>query len=175
LQEALRQTTKQKYSFFVAGEPASQGSKRAIGRIIAGPDGRPRAVANMIEQDEKLKPWRHSIGQMGKLMLPKGWEMTGFFTLGVVFFLPRPKSHYASHGGLKASAPFFHSSRKDCDKMVRAVGDALTGVCYDDDSMIASITALKVYQTREHAPGAWIAIGRLDEQPASAAVGVLID
>ena len=175
LQEALRQTTIQKYSFFVAGAPASQGSKRAIARIITEKGGRQRAVANLIEQDSDLKPWRFAISQVASLMRPSGWETDGFFTLSVIFFMRRPKTHYAVRGKVKRNAPLFHTSRKDCDKMVRAVGDALTGTCYDDDSMIVSINALKVYCTLGHEPGAWISVGRLDEESATAAVHLLVD
>lgn len=159
----------------MAGAPASQGSKRAIARIVTEKGGRQRAVANLIEQDSDLKPWRFAISQVASLMKPSGWETDGLFTLGMVFFMPRPKTHYDARGGVKRNAPLFHASRKDCDKMVRAVGDALTGTCYDDDSMIVSINALKVYSTLGHEPGAWISVGRLDERSATAAVRLLVD
>lgn len=174
LLEALHQTTTQQFRFFVPGEPASQGSKNAIARIGRGKDGRPQAFANLVEQDKKLKPWRQSIGNMASLMLPSGWQTDGFYWLRTTFLLPRPKMHYSTKGGLKTSAPTFHSARKDCDKMVRAVGDALAGICYDDDSMVVSIEAVKLYESQSHGVGAWISVGRLDEGSASQAVLALI-
>jgi crossover junction endodeoxyribonuclease RusA len=175
LLEALRQTTTHQYKFFVAGQPASQGSKTAMPRIIRDQSGRQRAIANMIEQDKNLKPWRFAVAQVAKLMLPSDWKTDGVFMLGVIFFLQRPKTHYAANGSLKRNAPVFHAQHKDCDKMIRAIGDALTGTCYDDDALIVSVTGLKLFSTPEHQPGAWISVGRLDEQAASAATRLLID
>lgn len=175
LDEVLRQTTTTKFSFFVPGEPASQGSKNAIPRIVTGKDGRPKALVNMVEQDTDLKPWRNSIANMAKLMLPSTWQTEGCFTLGIIFFMSRPKYHKNHEGEVRDDAPLLHSKRKDWDKMARAVGDALTGVCYDDDSMIVSGHVTKVYSIGSLGPGAWIAVGRLDEQAASQAVLQVIE
>ncbi len=175
MQEVLRQTTTQKFNFFVSGAPASQGSKTAFARIIKDASGKQRAIANVVEQDKSLHQWRHAIGQVARLMKPSGWKTDGLFTVSVVFYLPRPKVHYRTTGALKPGAPVFHEGRKDCDKMYRAVGDALTEICYDDDSMIVSISGVKLYCTSTHDPGAWISVGRLDEHSAAAAVNALMD
>jgi crossover junction endodeoxyribonuclease RusA len=171
----LRQTTAQKYDFFVVGSPAVQGSKNAIPRIIPGPNGKPRAIASIVEQDKTLPQWRRAVAHMGGLMRPGSWEKEGLFTVSVIFFINRPKSHY--HPGtsaLRPEAPVFHDKKKDCDKMFRAVGDALTGICYNDDSQIVSIAGFKLYATQEHQAGAWISVARLDYHRASSATRLLI-
>lgn len=74
--------------------------------------------------------------------------LAGAIHLDAVFTFPRPKAHYRTgrHAGeLRPSAPLVHSSRPDLDKLLRAVGDALTGIVWRDDSQVASIVASKVY------------------------------
>lgn len=46
----------------------------------------------------------------------------------------------------KATAP---TVRPDLDKSLRAILDALTGVCYADDSQVVSVTATKAYGPSE--------------------------
>lgn len=168
LSEVLQQTTTRKYSFFVAGKPASQGSKTAFGRVVRDKNtGKPKAIVNMVEQDKGLDEWRRNIENVAKVFLPSGWETEGLFVLKVLFYLPRPKIHYTSLQCVKPKAPVFHSQRKDYDKLLRAVGDALTGVCYQDDSMVVSGTGMKFYVPEDREMGAWISIARLDEEEAS--------
>lgn len=168
LSEVLQQTTIQKYSFFAAGRPASQGSKTAFGRVIRDKNtGKQRAVVNMVEQDKGLDEWRKNVANIARLMLPSDWNTEGIFVLKVLFYMPRPKIHYTSLECVKPKAPVFHSQRKDYDKLLRAVGDALTGICYHDDAMIVSGTAMKFYVPEDRDPGAWISVSRLDEAEAS--------
>lgn len=63
-----------------------------------------------------------------------------------VFRFARPKSHYRANGDLKESAPYWHPSSPDLDKLARALGDALTvaGVVADD-RLIASWAATRVW------------------------------
>ena len=168
LSEALQQTTIAKYSFFVTGNPACQGSKTAFGRVVKDKGtGKPKAIVNMVEQDKGLDEWRRNISNVAGLMLPNNWELEGLFALKVLFYLPRPKLHLSTSGLIKPTAPVFHSQRKDYDKLLRAVGDALTGTCYQDDSMIVFGSAMKFYVPEERQTGAWISVSRLDEKEAS--------
>jgi crossover junction endodeoxyribonuclease RusA len=168
LSEALRQATIKKHEFFVAGTPACQGSKTAFGRAVKDKNtGKLKVVVNMVEQDKNLSSWRASVGNVARLMLPSDWEMEGLFVLRVLFYLPRPKLHYTSLGRVKPSSPVFHSQKKDYDKLLRAIGDSLTGVCYQDDAMIVSGSAMKVFTPEGRQAGAWISVARLDEEHAS--------
>ena len=130
---------------------------------------------NMVEQDRDLPEWRHSVAQMARLMKPADWSKQGIFLLSSIFYLPRPKCHFNARGDLKRGAPVFHSNRKDCDKMLRAIGDALTEICYEDDSLVVFASALKVYcSPTGDGEGARISVARLDEALASSGVQAIL-
>ena len=68
--------------------------------------------------------------------------------LVIVFFMPRPKSHYGTGknaGKLKDSAPVNHTSKPDLDNLIKFVKDALNGKYWTDDSIISTVIATKVY------------------------------
>ena len=50
------------------------------------------------------------------------------------FVLPRSPSHYTSKGNLTKNAPTI--PQNDLDKLIRAVGDALSKVVYYDDVQV---------------------------------------
>lgn len=122
----------------VEGTPSGQGSMRAF--VVKG-----RAV--LTSTNKKLKPWRKAIADAATLA---GWKpgsrapLAGRVNVSLAFYFPRPKSHYKKNGyvteGYLDAFP-----RSDLDKLVRAVGDALTGVCWVDDSQIVRISAFKSY------------------------------
>ena len=62
-----------------------------------------------------------------------------------------PKSHLTSKGALTKSAPLFPTGRQigDTDKLIRSVCDALTGICWYDDSAVVDITAKKRFASRD--------------------------
>ena len=74
----------------------------------------------------------------------------GDIMLKVVFYMPRPKSHYRtgkrSHV-LKAKAPVFHSVRPDIDNLIKMIADIIQGKdrMIIDDSQICALSAIKVY------------------------------
>lgn len=122
--------------FTVYGKPAQQGSKSAFVR-----NGR----AIMFEANAKAKAeWRQTvvavaIGAMdGRELLECPVE------LDVTFCFRRPKSHFRSGKNstvLKSSAPSEHTHTPDLDKLVRNIGDSLTGTVVNDDSQICSLIA----------------------------------
>jgi hypothetical protein len=74
--------------------------------------------------------------------------LTGALELRATFVFPRPKSHFGTGrnaGKLKPSAPALVTTRPDLDKLVRAIGDALTGVVFSDDAHLAVVHAEKHY------------------------------
>lgn len=122
-------------TFWVEGVPATQGSKRHVGRGV------------MIEQSKGLKPWRKTVHDVAHTMAEDmGQFKDGPLHLAVVFHLP--------HGKQRETSPW---RRHDLDKLVRAVGDALTtSGLITDDSRLTHITAAKVWATDQ--PGAHITI-----------------
>jgi crossover junction endodeoxyribonuclease RusA len=74
--------------------------------------------------------------------------LAGALELRVVFGFPRPKSHYRTGrnvGELKIDAPRYCTTKPDADKLLRAIGDAVTGIVCRDDSQFVEITATKLY------------------------------
>jgi crossover junction endodeoxyribonuclease RusA len=160
----------QSFSFFVAGKPETQGSKSAFGRIYTDKDGRQRVMTAMVEQSKGLYAWRGAIGKVAAVMRPAGWKTDGIYALHALFYMPRPKIHFNSRGQLKPGAPVFHTKAGDADKLLRACGDALTKICYDDDALIVAASSVKLFCQAGGVPGAHITVTRLDEQTAGGAV-----
>ena len=138
--------------FFVEGVPAPQGSKRHVG------DGR------LIESSRQVGPWRDTVRRAAIEVMADRPPIEGPVYLVQVFALPRPKSHYGTgrnSGRVKRGAPHRPPVRPDLDKLARAVGDALTGVCYHDDAQIVNLCAAKYYVSpsgRLSAPGVEIRV-----------------
>lgn len=108
--------------FEVIGTPAAQGSKRHVGNGV------------MIETSKQHKPWRATVAAAARDVAAHpdvAAPLDGPLQLVVEFRFPmpasRPKSVRAAGSALKTTAP-------DLDKLVRAVGDALTesGLIHDD-------------------------------------------
>jgi crossover junction endodeoxyribonuclease RusA len=72
--------------------------------------------------------------------------------LSVIFYLPRPKT----------ATRDFPAVMPDLDKLIRAVGDSLSGLVYVDDSRIVSISAQKRYADYR-GPGAFILVNTLPD------------
>ena len=128
--------------FRVHGETRAQGSKRHVG------GGR------MIE-DSNVMQWRELIGHVaGKEAEKRDWEpLEGPVALGVTFYQNAPKSPKWKTEGVPATG-------RDLDKLVRAVGDALTGILFRDDRQICDLKASK----RFGSPGATISVFELLER-----------
>lgn len=119
-------------SFFVPGTPAPQGSKKHVGNGV------------MIESSKHLKLWRAKVAWAAKQHIKA--PRAGAIRLDLHFVMPRPKSHYGTGRNadkLKTYAPASHVQKPDLDKLVRAVGDALTGVAYVDDSQTVGGSHMK--------------------------------
>lgn len=164
----LEQCSAQSYSFFVAGKPETQGSKSAFGRAYTDREGRERVAVAMVEQSKGLYAWRASVGRMATLMRPRDWETQGLFVLSVLFYMPRPRIHFNSNGLLKENAPLFHTKKGDADKLLRACGDALTKICYDDDALIVAASSMKLFCDPTDGPGVHVKVSRLDQEAATA-------
>jgi Holliday junction resolvase RusA-like endonuclease len=104
----------------------------------------------MREDNPNTKPWRAAVASEAIDAMQGRPLLAGPLALEAVFYFPRPKSHYRSgaHAGeLKPNAPTHHTSKPDADKLLRAVGDAITGIVCRDDSLLARVTSEKRYGT----------------------------
>lgn len=131
----------------VPGHAYPQGSKRHVG------GGR------MIEASPHLKAWRstvvaHTVAEMihlENLHETDLFPLHGPTTLTATFHFTRPRNHYRSGKLaelLRAVAPRDMSTGADLDKLVRAVGDALTiAGAIVDDRQINRIHAAKKWTT----------------------------
>jgi len=127
----------------VDGIPQPQGSKTAYvvnGRAVIA-EGTPKSR-------KKLKAWRAAVRAVGESfwLSSSGPAMFGGPVIVTTEFrVVRPKS-------VKRAMP---TIKPDLDHYIRSVGDALTGVIWDDDSQIVEIRARKVYSP---SPGATITV-----------------
>ena len=115
--------------FRVYGEPAPQGSKT----IMRG---------RLVETSKKLPAWRKAVKEAA--------DQVDFYTESdvdvlIIFFLKKPKTS-------KRQRP---SVKPDIDKLIRAVGDSLSGSVIKDDAQIVTIGARKEYADE---PGALITV-----------------
>lgn len=95
----------------------------------------------------RLKDWQHAIQRAAGLEFDL--QVQGPIALLATFYLPRPKS-------IKLGS--WHLKKPDLDKLTRAVGDALTGTAYKDDSEIVSIHTHKCYALDGTVPRARIVV-----------------
>ena len=126
------------FSCFVRGTPAPQGSKKAF--VVKG-----RAIVTDANP-KTLKDWRSAVN----LTLQDRWEgppIEGPVNVVLNFYLLKPKSVPK-----KRTRPHV---RPDLDKLVRAVLDALTGICFKDDAQVVSMQAEKHYKSEQ---GVWLTV-----------------
>jgi len=140
-----------KITFFVPGIPKPHGSKKHVGRGI------------LVESCKDLAPWREAIKYAAMQEARRvGWEIPPHKTpirMDCVYVFPRPKSHYKADGTLRPSAPLWHTTKPDRDKLERATGDALTGVLYHDDSAVCAGQPEKVYTIEPYpSAGLWVTL-----------------
>jgi Holliday junction resolvase RusA-like endonuclease len=134
--------------FRVNGIPQTKGSAKAFMR----PGMKFPVVTN---DNAKCKPWQAGVTQAAAEAM-RGEPWRGPVKLTLNFYLPRPKGHFGSGKNadkLKPSAPDFHITKPDADKLVRAVKDGLKGVVYGDDSQVQQFVAAKWYVSPLHPCG----------------------
>jgi Holliday junction resolvase RusA-like endonuclease len=125
--------------FRVDGVPAPQGSK-----TVARTGDR----SYVREDNPALEPWRNAVAAAARQAMDGRELLAGPLLLYALFTFPRPKSHYRTGrraGELKATAPQWCTTRPDVDKLLRAVGDAITGIVCVDDAQFAEVEAFKEY------------------------------
>ena len=130
--------------FQVAGKPVPEGSTRAF-----PVKGKARAVV-VHSNHKELMPWRDRIAYFCReAMLGVEWPKDQAYQIYVEFCFLRPKSHLTKKGNPSSNYRKFHTSRPDLDKLLRAIGDALKGIVFNDDSQVTFWMADKIYDTWE--------------------------
>jgi len=132
-------------AFDVVGRPAPQGSKKSIGNN------------RFVETSKFLPAWRKDVRLAAEhAVTVNGWvTASGPVELEVMFYLDRPSSVSTVKRPYPIVAP-------DTDKLLRAVGDSLSGVIYEDDAQIIRVLAWKVYADTR-VPGAFIRVNELSQ------------
>jgi crossover junction endodeoxyribonuclease RusA len=132
-------------TFDVIGRPSPQGSKKSIGNN------------RFVESSKFLPAWRKAVRVAAEEAVTASmWaRVSGPVELEVMFYLDRPSSISKTQRPQPTVAP-------DLDKLVRGVGDALTGVVYDDDSQVIRCLAWKVYADTR-VSGAFIRVNELSQ------------
>jgi len=139
-------------AFTVIGVAQPQGSARAYvpfkwAKLAVRKGQSPRPL--VVHDNPKVKHWRDQIAREAYPVV-NGTPFSGAVVLTVTFTLPRPKRH--------ANKCRHHVTRPDLDKLVRAVGDALSGVVFRDDGQIVDVRASKAYSDGIHPPSVAIVV-----------------
>ena len=156
-------------AFTVPGIAVPQGSMRAFMRTGA-------RFPVVTSDNRNLTPWRQCVALAAYAAMAEAQrtssdrkvQLERMFgerprlidlpvVLRVAFFLPRPKSlpKHVEHA----------IKKPDCDKLVRGICDALTGIVWRDDSQVVQIDARKAYGDP---PRAEIEVEELQTPPAVA-------
>ena len=128
--------------FFVEGIPATKGSHHAF---LNRKTGVPIIVPN---HNAKMKAWASLVSSLASTYKEetKFPKLTDAIDVTLMFFLPRPQSHFKKDRTVKPSAPRFIKTKPDIDKLARCVLDALTGILWVDDSQVISLELYKYYE-----------------------------
>jgi crossover junction endodeoxyribonuclease RusA len=130
--------------FFVPGLPQPQGSKR--GFVSAN------GKVNMVESAAGVKPWRSDVKVFAAEAM-HGPLLTGPVFLRCDFVMKRPVSTSKN----KPTPPA--TKKPDLDKLLRAIGDALKGTVYAEDSLIVEMVGTKRIAEEGEQPGVKINVG----------------
>ena len=152
-------------SFFIKGLPAPGGSKRGLPIYRKGPQGE-RVFSGkvvVVETATRAQPWRIDVQAAARERWGGNPPATGPLSFEVAFLLPRPKAHYDKAGDVRLKAPRYPLARPDVTKLVRALEDALTGICWSDDCQIVQQRARKCYVLPGQEMGAMVTIETLPE------------
>ena len=131
--------------FFVPGIPQPQGSKR--GFVSAN------GKVSMVESAAGVKPWRSDVKVFAADAMSGHRLITGPVFLRCDFVMKRPLS-------VPRTRPTPAATKKpDLDKLLRAIGDALKGTVYAEDSLIVEMIGTKRIAELGEQPGVHISVG----------------
>lgn len=128
--------------FTIHGKPAPQGSKKSL--VPLDKQGKPfrrkngGVVVSTVDSCKAAKPWMGQVRAAAAEVF-RGELIRGPVRMTCWFYFKRPGNHLRTGkraGQLQESAPVHHTQTPDLDKLLRAVGDAITGVVLADDKQI---------------------------------------
>lgn len=142
-------------TFTAWGNAAPKGSAKGL-VVTSKATGKARAVVT--HDNSRTKGWQQTIAEaagraLDEIPFGAGMWATEPIRLLVVFYLARPKS-------LGKKTNVHHTKKPDLDKLARSVGDALTGVLWNDDSQVVDLQVRKRYAPPDTAPHAVITVQR---------------
>jgi crossover junction endodeoxyribonuclease RusA len=149
-----------KITFFIPGIPAPGGSKRFVGH------SKKTGRAILIDAaGQRNKDWRSIVGLCASAEMREKAILTfnGPLRVKFDFIMPRRKGDVNSKGQLKASAPFYHTTKPDALKLARSTEDAMTGIVYNDDAQTAILEISKRYAEIGEPCGCQATISNLED------------
>jgi Holliday junction resolvase RusA-like endonuclease len=133
----------------VDGVPVAQPRQRVT--TIAG---RPH---NYTPTKHPVQTWKAAVA-MGHSERWNGAPLEGPLRLEVRFALPRPQRLLARKW---RDLMVWHSCKPDCDNLLKATKDALTGLAWRDDSQVCQCYTEKRYANTNEPPHAVISVMRV--------------
>lgn len=129
----------------VLGDPKPKGSMRGF-------YSQKRRRVFMTNDNPNTNDWERRVSTEAQKVrdMRREWDMASARSIIMEFIMSRPKS--------LPKRVIDDIKRPDLDKLIRAVLDPLTGICYDDDSQIIEIQAHKRYADAGEATGVEIEI-----------------
>ncbi len=140
-------------SFTVYGFAAGKGSTTAFYS--------PKQKRTFTHSPKSTQNWERLVKDVAQQHVSPDGLLDGPLQMQLRFYLPKPKSAPKT----KRTWP---DKKPDLDKLIRAVGDALTGVLYTDDARIVAVTASKDYDV---APRVEIVVGPVGAETSQLALG----
>jgi len=140
--------------FFVAGIPGPRGSKKAF------PFKRKNGTIGVAVSDAnpKSRDWMNLVSTAATEAMQGREPFREPVALELSFVMPRLKGHYGTGKNasvLKPSAPKWHSVKPDALKLARGTEDALTGIVFADDALVARESFEKAYGNK---PGVYVRV-----------------
>lgn len=122
-------------TFTILGKPASKGRPRFS---TAGGYVRSYTPAKTIEYENLVRmEWEKSGAK----------KLEGAISATIYCYFPIPKS--VSKKKRTALDGTAYTKKPDCDNIAKIILDALNGIAYDDDSQIACLSVMKLYDADE--------------------------
>ena len=135
-------------SFTIPGDPIAQPRHK-----ISTRGGFAKAY---ISKDHPIHAYKQAIQLEAKVAMAGLASVEGPVLVTAMFRFGRPKSHTKA-----ARIDDNHKQKPDLDNLVKAVLDALNGICWADDSQVCQIRASKAWRTE----GQTIVVIDLPEAP----------
>lgn len=124
------------------------------------PQGRPRVThTGHVYYPKESQDYRELVRETAKIRMEGRERLAGPVGVMIEFELQSPPS-WTKKKTKAAYDGVWHTSKPDIDNMIKAILDGINGICIDDDSQVAMLTAFKRYGDN---PGASVTIIDLRE------------